>query len=296
MSIVKSLSVGEGDMFYINHNTDSFTIIDCCMPDDLRSQIMRELKGQCLAKNIIRFISTHPDDDHIMGLARLSERMPLRNFYCVKNQAIKDEETEDFQQYCSMRDSESAFHLSKGCTRKWLNESSEERGGSGIRILWPITSNKHFKDALGAANEGSSPNNISPIVNYRVQDGASVLWMGDLEKDFMQNIKHEIKVAGVDILFAPHHGRGSGTVPADWLQVMNPKLIVIGEAPAELLNYYQAYNTLTQNSAGDMTFDCDGNDVHIYASNQDYTVNFLRNRRMPDTGHGYYIGTLQLAE
>ncbi len=30
MSIVKSFSVGDGDMFYIEHNSDSFTIIDCC--------------------------------------------------------------------------------------------------------------------------------------------------------------------------------------------------------------------------------------------------------------------------
>ena len=29
MSIVKSLSVGNGDMFYIKHNTENFTIIDC---------------------------------------------------------------------------------------------------------------------------------------------------------------------------------------------------------------------------------------------------------------------------
>jgi hypothetical protein len=29
MSIVKSFSVGDGDMFYILHNSSNFTIIDC---------------------------------------------------------------------------------------------------------------------------------------------------------------------------------------------------------------------------------------------------------------------------
>ena len=29
MSIIKSFSVGEGDMFYIQHNSDNFTVIDC---------------------------------------------------------------------------------------------------------------------------------------------------------------------------------------------------------------------------------------------------------------------------
>ena len=34
MSIIKSLSVGYGDMFYIKHNSDNFTIIDCNLEDD----------------------------------------------------------------------------------------------------------------------------------------------------------------------------------------------------------------------------------------------------------------------
>ena len=68
MSIVKSLSVGDGDMFYIRHDTDNFTVIDCCMPEDDKNRIVRELKLQAADKNVVRFISTHPDDDHILGL------------------------------------------------------------------------------------------------------------------------------------------------------------------------------------------------------------------------------------
>ncbi len=34
MSLVKSFAVGNGDMFYIRHNSDSFSIIDCCLSDD----------------------------------------------------------------------------------------------------------------------------------------------------------------------------------------------------------------------------------------------------------------------
>ena len=36
MSTVKSYSVSNGDMFYINHNADSFTIIDCRLSDDTK--------------------------------------------------------------------------------------------------------------------------------------------------------------------------------------------------------------------------------------------------------------------
>jgi hypothetical protein len=60
MSIIKSYSVGNGDMFYIEHNSDNFTIIDCCLSDGNKDAILAEiadLKGQ---KGITRFISTHP--------------------------------------------------------------------------------------------------------------------------------------------------------------------------------------------------------------------------------------------
>ena len=67
MSIIKSFSVGNGDMFYIKHNTDSFTIIDSCLCDENCHKIVSELKTESAGKGIIRFISTHPDDDHIGG-------------------------------------------------------------------------------------------------------------------------------------------------------------------------------------------------------------------------------------
>jgi hypothetical protein len=61
------------------------------------------------------------------------------------------------------------------------------------------------------------------------------MWMGDLETDFMKKIEDEIELDRADILFAPHHGRASGKVPAKWLEQINPKLIVIGEAPLHIL-------------------------------------------------------------
>ena len=68
MSTVKSFATGEGDTYYIQHGSDNFTIIDCRMAED-RDDILEELKDQSAEKGITRFISTHPDDDHIRGLA-----------------------------------------------------------------------------------------------------------------------------------------------------------------------------------------------------------------------------------
>ena len=99
MSIVKSLSVGNGDMFYIKHGVDSFTTIDCCMTDDNREQIMDEIIQESKDKGITRFISTHPDDDHFQQIEYYNERKPIENFYCVENQATKEKESDSFKKY-----------------------------------------------------------------------------------------------------------------------------------------------------------------------------------------------------
>lgn len=293
MSIVKSLSVGDGDMFYIKHTSDNFTVIDCNTSEDNADAILKELTSESKGKGVTRFISTHPDDDHIGGLVGLHEQMNLLNFYCVKNESTKEERTDDFEQYCELRDDiKKAFYLYRGCSRKWMNQDSEERGSSGLRCLWPITDNADYKDALAEAKEGASPNNISPIVKYSLSGGAEILWMGDLETDFMEKIEDEISMDRAHILFAPHHGRDSGRVPAKWLDEMSPKLIIIGEAPSEHLNYYEGYDTITQNSAGDITLECLEGKTRIYVSDPYYSVDFLEQERVANSYGGYYIGTL----
>ena len=298
MSIVKSFSVGNGDTFYIKHGTRNFSIIDCCLSDDNKKKIVDEIKREKSGKDITRFISTHPDQDHIQGLRYLDDEIDILNFYTVKNNTTKEDETDDFIRYCELRDSDKVFYLEKGCSRKWMNQEGNDDNGkfigsSGINILWPKTSNQHYKDALKTAENGGSPNNISPIIKYSLKGGVTMIWMGDLETNFMENIKNEITLPTTDILFAPHHGRDNGKVPKDWLDEMEPKIIIIGEAPSGDINYYQGYDTITQNSAGDITFECTEGKVHIYVSSETYSVDFLYDEKKADT-YGNYIGTLNL--
>lgn len=84
MSIIKSYSVGNGDMFYIKHGTDNFSIIDCCLYNDKKDIIIKEILEIASTKEIVRFISTHPDEDHIHGLELLNKNLNITNFYCVK--------------------------------------------------------------------------------------------------------------------------------------------------------------------------------------------------------------------
>jgi hypothetical protein len=68
--------------------------------------------------------------------------------------------------------------------------------------------------------------------------------------------------------------------------------VVIGEAPSDHLNYYDGYNTITQNSAGDIFFDCMAGQVHVFTSKV-YTVDFLDDHGLQRDGL-WYVGTLKL--
>lgn len=292
MSTVKSYSVGNGDMYTIRHAPDSFTIIDCCLPEDLKNGIIADIKASRKGKDVVRFISTHPDEDHFFGLKHLDEEIGLRNFYCIKNSVTKEDETEDFKHYCAIRDdSERSFYIHRNVTRKWLNVGDETRGSAGINVIWPILENEDFQEALALAEAGGSPNNVSAVLTYST-GGAKFMWMGDLETDLMEKIADEITWPKVDILFAAHHGRNSGRVPHAILDQLKPRIIVIGEAPSRHLHYYGGYETLTQNSAGDITFECETGKVHIFASEDTYEVSHLDDEDM--TGPGKYLGTLDV--
>jgi len=299
MSIIKSFSVGDGDMFYIKHNSSNFTVIDCCLNDDIREEIVAEIKREKRNKDISRFISTHPDEDHVRQLDYFDDQTVINNFYCIKNSVKKSPETNGFKRYKKLRDGDQAFYLSKGCQRKWMNESGEgdsgvDYGCAGIHILWPDLNNEDFKEALESAEDCGSPNNTSCIVKYSPEGGVTAIWMGDLEKEFMEKIVDQVSLPKTHLLFAPHHGRKSGKIPQKWIDSMDPDIIIKGEANSNDSDYasYPDHNKILQNSAKDITFECEGAKVHCYSSNPHYSVDFLDNEGA-DT-FDYYIGTLNI--
>lgn len=162
--------------------------------------------------------------------------MPIANFYVVRNQAIKDFDTPSFERYCSLRDGPKAFYIEKGCRRKWLNQGDQQRGPAGIRVLWPDTSNPDFQEALANCEAGEGYNNTSAVIRYQVESGASFMWLGDLETEFMEAIVDDIVLEKTTVVFASHHGRHSGRTPHSWLEQLDPQIIVIGEAPSRHLN------------------------------------------------------------
>jgi len=46
MAKIKSFAVGDGDMFYIRHGSDNFSIIDCCLSFENKKAIVDEIKEE----------------------------------------------------------------------------------------------------------------------------------------------------------------------------------------------------------------------------------------------------------
>lgn len=154
MPFVKSFSFPEGEirgeMFYIKHFSNNFTVIDCYLKDDgvnarkdeIIEEIIRESSGR-----ICRFISTHPDKDHIMGLECLDERWRIENFYAVTNDIPADKGNASLVRYKKLM-SEKNFAVQRGIKRAWLNVDNYENGSSGINFEWPDVSNAKFRTML----------------------------------------------------------------------------------------------------------------------------------------------------
>lgn len=311
MSIIKSYSFPDGDirgdMFYIKHDSSNFTVIDCYLKDgDGKNARKEEIINEIIDESkdrVCRFISTHPDNDHIAGLEYLDDKWIIENFYAVDNEHPKEYCDYSLMRYHMLLESKN-YSIERGITRPWLNMSNDQNGGSGINFLWPDLENVKFKHALNLVSEGKQVNNICPIFTYREGSGATYMWMGDLETDMQQAFYDEYKnnIHQVDILFQPHHGRQSGAVPFDLLDALNPKLIVIGNAPSEYIDYGDSRQTITQNTAGDIRFENDGNEVHIYTKNKiSNKPKCLHNKiGKGDIWNGfyiidwYYVGTLTL--
>jgi hypothetical protein len=278
-------------MYYIKHNSSNFTVIDCRLVEgETMEPVINEIVAESRGKDIVRFISSHPDDDHIKGIVELDDAMNFLNFYCVANQATKDDPTDAFARYCELRGNpKKAFNVYRGCSRKWMNEGDELRGAAGITFQWPITSNAEYISALQAAADGERANNISPIWRYSVEGSTAMIWMGDLETAFMESIKDAIVLPRVDILFAPHHGRD--TPPDEWMEQLDPQLVIIGEADEEHLDPYTGWTKMRQGLSGDLTFELVDGKTHIYASKEGYSHPGLNDEGRADS-YGKYAGTI----
>lgn len=304
MGIVHFLNVKDGDCHIIQHPTGHTTVIDVCNGSATETKTVAEgtvyvakslgvsgnfnqkanptnpvtyLEGLGVS-SIFRYIQTHPDMDHMDGLKDVFDTFEPTNFWDTDNTKSLTEfpmyRKEDWDQYVGMRDgnitSSKRLTLYSGSKGKHFNQDENgEGGGDGLHILSPTP------DLLASANEAENWNDSSYVILYRTQN-KKILFTGDAHDHTWEHLleNHSAKLANIDILIAPHHGRDSG-MDFSFLDTLQPTLTLMGNAKSKHLAYDKWSNRdltyITNNQAGNVILDPDQDDhIRVYVSCENF--------------------------
>lgn len=325
MSLIHFLNVNEGDCSIIEHNSGHITVIDVCNArknskdnslnldwstviesalgnfgqKDNPENPIRYLKDNVKAKDIFRYIQTHPDMDHMDGIKDLFESFDVINMWDTANNKRIEKfdgkgkyREEDWTFYQAIRkrvDNPKVLYLYPSSVGPYYNK--KENGiCDGLSILAPTA------ELVNEANESEDYNDASYVILYRTENRRIVFAGDSAEKTWNYILEnHADDVRNIDVLVAPHHGRSSGGND-EYLDVLNPKLTLLGNAPSEYMDY-SAWNNrnllhFTNNQAGNIILKVDGNNIlNVFVSNQKYANTFKIHNYNPSL-RAFYIGQI----
>lgn len=230
--------------------------------------------------SIHRFILTHPDMDHMDGIAELFDGFHVNNYWdCGVRRKKPDFASgqyleEDWNLYINLinkqvKDTKVICPVANQKGEFWNKGTSDnDKHGDYLSILAPSP------ELISKANDGGDINDGSYVIVYHNTAG-KIIFPGDSENATWEYIlkNHEDKVKDATVLIAPHHGRDSGR-NWDFLDVVKPKLTLIGNARNEHLNYKKYKDksgfTITNNQAGNIMLTVEDSKYWVYVENKAY--------------------------
>lgn len=259
---------------------------------------IRYLKDHGLT-NIFRLAITHPDMDHMDGLADLFRYCTPANYYDTKNKKEMGDgwdgspyREKDWLLYKLLRDNPSetepkSLRIYSGDdgihrTRGWDGETP----GDAFYTLSPTP------QLVDEANQSEEYNDSSYVFMYFSPSGKIVL-AGDSHNKTWEHIlaNHADLVSDIELLIAPHHGRKSDR-SYDFLDVLRPKMTFFGNAPSKDLAYSawrsRGLSYITNNMAGTMVVDCDDN-MALYVTNREYARDENSHTFYSEMHKGWYV-------
>ena len=297
MSTVHFLDVDPGDCSIIQHQSGWTTMIDVCSayptprvglslfnPRILTHPVnpVQYLRGLGVSR-LDRLIVTHPDMDHIDGIASIAAEFQPFSFWdtnnnkmIASNQFRDPRQAQDWNAYQTLRDNPAFYNclrsvVESGCTGDdggILSGLSNEYLKDEIVVLSPS------RDLLASANQTGDFNDASCVVLYKTR-GNRILFCGDSHDKTWEHILNTFpyEVENIDIMLAPHHGRKSGR-NWEFLDHTQPKLTIFGRAPSGYLSYH-AWNRrdlpfLTRPKVGSVIAKVDIAEIKIYVTSSIY--------------------------
>ena len=204
-----------GECTYIKYG-DIDIIIDAGDHFDSTVQAITEAINQRLEDDKIEYvIATHPDGDHIGGMAKLFENFQIENL-------IKFEGGYTTKKYENLKKS---YEL-EGCNVYQIKSDIMDKnlGDKFIKL-----SNEVFISFIDTTYYTSEESNGKSIVFTLEAYGTRVLMTGDADNatghtDLEDKYKNQ--VGDIDILKVVHHGTANGTT-MEYLQIVDPEVAII---------------------------------------------------------------------
>lgn len=241
-------------------------------------------------KDIFRFIISHPDMDHLDGIRDLYQDFTVTNTWDTNNNKELDGgnggkyNSEDWDFYKNLRDGN--YTNTKRLTL-YSGNTGDHYSNDHLHILSPTPELVNFANAISDYNE------LSYAILYTPPKAGGgtwkILFAGDGCDDTWKHIinKHRDLVSDVDVLLAPHHGRGSNR-DFSFLDVLKPRLTLMGNASSTHL----AYNNypeirITNNQAGYIVLDISLERLGIYVKNEEFANVFRSNPKRSWSGTTY---------
>lgn len=249
------LNVGDGDCTIVELPDNEIMIVDLC---NARSNLydanpkfenpIEYLRRIYFSSSIFRYVQTHPEMDHMDGIADLSNKFTFTNFWDTSNTRQKPPSfsaqfrEKDWDKYQELRRSNSAKYRLRSRTSIGVN------GGSFPYSIYVISPSEQLVEK---ANSEENWNLLSYVILVEYE-GFKLLLGGDASDTAWEDIYEYAKndeiarklLRNVTIFKASHHGRNSSYCGIEMLNLMNPSTIVIskGSVPGEESAYGKYYN------------------------------------------------------
>lgn len=183
------------------------------------------------------------------GIERLFKEFNVVNFWDTDNNKKIDSfkgiyKKEDWNFYQSIRAGKENLNV----LRLLTGAAGEFYSNDRIEILSPTL------ELLREANDKEDYNKSSYVLLFTSYN-KKVIFAGDSDELAWESImaQYSEKLTDIDLLIAPHHGRKTGGC-SKYLDELNPKLTLFGNAQSEYLDYGSWYNKglkyITNNQAG----------------------------------------------
>lgn len=243
------LNVGKGNCVIVDFPSNRLSIVDIDNSkieddDDVLQDPIEFLNNYYPSTSIFRFVLTHPDMDHMSGLAELCAQRSIINFWDTENDKEVDlrkihlggYKKEDWQIYQQLRKKESdpkvLFNYHDTAPASYWKEDN-------IKILSPS------KEMLALAKDTEEYNHCSYVLKIE-HEGIKILLGGDATKECWQDIldnfgKDELKA---DVFLAPHHG-SPDNINEDVFKHIKPDYIIVSDDRGHSYDY-QYYNSLAK--------------------------------------------------